>query len=132
MTVVQGADSDNAADRKKLTGVWKGWVVEGKGEQPNQRRMAITLTIKGDTVTGIQGDGQDLGEGTYTMRTVNGMKQMDTTRTRNPGRGQNYNGIYSLEGDTFKWCVSNPPGRGWPGELQSKTGQFLMILQRQK
>ena len=124
--------ADDAADRKKLTGVWKGWVVEGKGEQAKQRRMPITLTIRGDTITGVQGDGKDLGTGTFTVRTVNGSKQMDATRTQNPGRGQNYNGIYSLDGDTLRWCVSNPPGRERPAELQSRTGQFLMILQRQK
>jgi len=131
-TMIEAADSDNAAERRKFAGVWKGWVVEGKGEQPYQRRMPITLTIKGDTITGVQGDGKDLGEGTFSIRTVNGIRQMDTTRTKNPGRGQNYNGIYSLDGDTLKWCVSNPPGRERPDSLQSKTGQFLMILQRQK
>jgi uncharacterized protein (TIGR03067 family) len=126
------ANSDDAADRKTLNGVWKGWVVEGKGDHPNQRRMAVTLTIKGNTITGMQSDGKDLGEGTYSLRTVNGSNRLDATRTANPGRGQSYNGIYSLERDTLRWCVSNPPGREAPSELQSKTGQFLMILQRQK
>lgn len=132
LTTASAAEPDNAADRKKLNGVWKGWVVEGKGEQPNQRRMAITLTIKGDTITGVQADGKDLGEGTFTVRAVNGKGQMEATRTKNPGRGQIHKGIYSLDGDTLKWCVSNPPGREAPGELLSKTGQFLMILQKLK
>lgn len=132
LSVADAANSDDAADRRNLNGVWKGWVVEGKGERPNQRRMAVTLTINGNTITGVQSDGKDLGEGTYSLRTVNGTKRLDATRTSNPGRGQNHNGIYSLEGDTLRWCVSNPPGREAPSELQSKTGQFLMILQRQK
>lgn len=106
--------------------------MEGKGEQPNQRRMAVTLTIYGDMITGVQASGNELGEGTFTIHTVNGLKQIEVTRTKNPGRGQNHKGIYSLDGDILKWCVSNPPGRAAPTELQSKTGQFPMILQRQK
>ena len=61
-------------------------------------------------------------------------KQLDATRTKGTGSraGTTYLGIYSLEGNTLKWCVGNPPGRTRPGELQSKTGQFLMVLTKEK
>jgi hypothetical protein len=58
---------------------------------------------------------------------------MDATRTRGPGpKSGNYLGIYTLEGNTLKWCVGNPPGRLRPSTLESKTGQFLMILTKDK
>lgn len=121
-----------ADDAKKLAGVWRGFVVEGRGDRPNQRRMRIELTIKGDTITGLQDGGKDLGEGTFTLKWSRDGKHLDATRTKNPGRGQTYRGIYALDGDTLKWCVSNPPGRDRPSELVSKTGQFLMILRKEK
>lgn len=119
-------------DVKKLVGVWRGFVVEGRGDRPNQQRLRIELTIKGDMITGRQDGGKDLGEGTFTLKWSKDGRHLDATRTRNPGRGQTYRGIYTLDGDTLKWCVSNPPGRDRPAELVSRTGQFLMILRREK
>jgi len=128
------ARADDAADARKLNGVWKGWVVEGTGDDPKQRRLSIELTIKGNTITGLQDGSKDLGTGTYTVKSTRDGKQLDATRTRDtPGMPKGtYLGIYSLEGDTLKWCVGNPPGSKRPTELRSKTGQFLMILTRQK
>jgi len=132
MTHLSAADPVET-DRKKLSGSWSGWVVEGRGDNPKQRRMAIEVTIKDGKMTGIENGKKDLGEGTFTLKVNNNSKQLDATRTKgDPGRGQTYQGIYSLDGDTLRWCVSSPPGRERPAELQSKTGQFLMILERKK
>ncbi|MCE9531367.1 MAG: TIGR03067 domain-containing protein, partial [Planctomycetes bacterium] len=99
---------------------------------PRQRRMKIEVTIKGDTIMAVQDGSKSLGEGTFVAQVAKGGKNMNATRTNNPGKGQTYNGIYSLDGDTLKWCVSSPPGRERPTELVSKTGQFLMVLTREK
>lgn len=124
-----GAEAD---DTKALNGVWKGWVVEGRGDDPKQRRMSIELTIKGNTITGIEDGKKDLGAGTFTLSKDG--KHMDATRTKGAGSkaGATYLGIYSLEGNTLKWCVGNPPGRDRPTELRSKAGQFLTILTKDK
>jgi uncharacterized protein (TIGR03067 family) len=123
-----------ADDLKKLSGVWKGWVVEGRGDDPKQRRIAIQLTIKDNTIIAIEDGKKDLGEGTFTIKHSRDGKQLDATRTKGPGSksGATYLGIYSLDGDTLKWCVGNPPGKARPDELRSKTGQFLMVLTRGK
>ncbi len=121
-------------DAKRLNGVWKGWVVEGRGDNPKQRRIRIELNIKDNTITAKEGVDKDLGEGTFTIKHTRDGKHLDATRTKGPGskRGATYLGIYSLEGNTLRWCVGNPPGRLRPTELQSKTGQFLMILTKEK
>jgi len=122
-----------ADDAKALAGVWKGWVVEGQGTEPRQRRMRIEMTIKGNTITCIEDGKKDLGAGTFTVKSTREGKQLDATRTRGPDSraGTTYLGIYTLENGTLKWCVGSPPGRTRPTEMRSKTGQFLMILTKE-
>lgn len=109
-------------------------MVEGRGDDPKQRRMRIELTIKGNTITGIEDGKKDLGEGTFTVKHTRDGKFMDTTRTKGTASrpGTTYLGVYTLEGNTLRWCVGNPPGRERPSELRSKTGQLLMILTKEK
>jgi uncharacterized protein (TIGR03067 family) len=123
-----------ADDAKALNGVWKGWVVEGRGDDPKQRRMRVEVTIKGDTITAVEDGSKDLGAGTFTLKFTKDGKQLDATRTKGAASkaGTTYLGIYTLEGNTLKWCVGNPPGRDRPTELRSKLGQFLMILTKDK
>jgi len=123
-----------ADDLKKLDGKWSGWVVEGRGDSPNQRRWRVELTIDGDKITAIEDGKKDLGEGTFTLKHTREGKQMDATRTKGNGSrvGSTNLGIYSLEGNTLRWCVGNPPGKVRPTELRSKTGQFLMVLTKEK
>ena len=134
LLIISDSSAGEADDTKALNGVWKGWVVEGKGDDPKQRRIRMELTIKGNTITAIEDSKKDLGEGTFTIKHTKEGKQLDATRTKGPGSksGSTYLGIYSREGNTLKWCVGNPPSRHRPGELQSKTGQFLMVLTKEK
>lgn len=37
-----------------LTGGWDGWVVTGTGENPNAEEIEILLTIRGNTIQGIE------------------------------------------------------------------------------
>ena len=123
-----------ADDTRVLQGVWKGWVVEGRGDDPKQQRMRIEVTFKGNTITAVEDGSKDLGAGTFVVRFTKEGKQLDASRTRGSGSapGATYLGMYSLEGNTLKWCVGNPPGRDRPAELRSKTGQFLMVLTKDK
>ena len=81
---------------------------------------------------GVEDGKKNLGEGTFTIKHTKEGKQLDATRTKGQGGRGTYLGLYSLDGDTLKWCVGNPPGKTRPAELQSKSGQFLMILTRQR
>jgi len=71
----------------------------------------------------------DHGEGEFTLDLSQSPKHLDAWKTNERGRKQNYVGIYTLEGDTLKWCVS--PQKVRPQTLETKKGQFLLILKRQ-
>jgi uncharacterized protein (TIGR03067 family) len=127
----RAAEPDPTDDVKKLAGVWKGYVVNGRGEQPNQGPVKLEITVKGETILAVQDGSKDLGEGTYTLKFTKDGKHIDAVRSKNPGKGQTFLGIYSLEGDTLKWCVSTPK-KDRPADFITKTGQFLLILKRDK
>jgi len=127
---VAGAE-DEAAMRKKLSGTWSGFVVHGRGERPNQGPARITeMVISPDLITARDG-ARDFGAGTYRLDPAKGF--IDSTGTRGEPRGKTFLGIYTLEGDTLKWCSANP-GKARPTELMTRpgSGHFLMILTRKK
>lgn len=122
-----GATPKPAKD--ELLGEWEGHVVDGDGANAGQRRMNITLTIEPKRI--VQ-HGSGGGEGTYRVSgTSRKLAHIDSTGTSGQYTGKRYEGIYSLEGDTLKWCAANP-GKGRPRELRTNTGagHFLMVLKR--
>lgn len=129
--LAEGSDPTPADETKKLAGIWKGYVVDGRGEKPNQGPVKLEITVKNDTIIAVQEGSKDLGEGTFTLRLMTDAKQIDAVRSKNPGKGQTFLGIYSLDGDTFKWCVSTPK-KDRPTDFVTKAGQFLLILKRGK
>ena len=125
------AQNDRAKEREKLAGTWQGFVVNGKGENPNAGPVKLEVIIAGDKMTAkdLQSGNKSMGEGTYKLDLAK--KTIDPTGNAGPEIGKSYLGIYSLEGDTLKWCVANP-GKARPTQFVTKTGQFLLILKRQK
>lgn len=127
---VPGRDEKSAG--LDLNGVWRGWVVEGKGENPNRGATHLELTINGNQIVGkkLDGEGSPLGQGTYTIKTEN-LYLMDATETGKRGKPKVYLGIVRFGPDLMRWCVSTP-GNKRPAEFETKGNQFLMILKRQK
>ena len=123
--------SDRSKEREKLAGTWQGFVVNGKGENPNAGPVKLEVTITGDKMTAkdLQAGNKSMGEGSYKLDIAK--KTIDPTGTAGPEKGKSYQGIYSLEGDTLKWCVGNP-GDARPTQFVTKSGQYLLILKRQK
>lgn len=122
-----------AADLKALQGTWRGWVVEGKGERPNEGLVHLEVIVKNDTMVAQRLDrtkDTGLGEGTFKLKATENKKTIDATRTSAPGKGQLNVGIYELEGDTLKWCTG-APNKERPEGFVTKRGQFLLILKRQ-
>jgi len=118
----------------RLIGVWRGWVVEGRGETPNSGQMEIELTIDANQITGRELGTRrapgGIGGGTYVM-TGNGTSgNLDADGTSGPQDGRHFMGIYELDGDTLKWCVANR-GRQRPQVMATDRGNYLLILQRQ-
>lgn len=117
------ADDDDAKAREGLVGTWRGRVHRGaKGH-----KLIITAT----RVSGTKDERQDLGEASFELNLTKKPRRMDATRTRGPQKGQTHLGIYSLKGDTLRWCVSTP-GKKRPRSFSTKGSQFLLILKREK
>ncbi len=136
-TVALAADdpkaADEAAERAKFVGVWKGYAVEGKGENPDRGPVRLEITATDRTMHGIQikGDGNtDHGIGEFTLDLAANPRRLDAAKKSERGRREEYIGIYTLEGDTLKWCVS--PQKVRPETFETKKGQFLVILKKEK
>jgi uncharacterized protein (TIGR03067 family) len=118
--------------------VWRGWVVMNRGDNPNDMMTEIELTITGTSMRGrdlgrnggMGGQGRGpLGGGTFVMDAQAGT--LDVTQTEGGNAGKYYPGIFQLEGDTLRWCVSNVDRRR-PTQLAGMgTSAYLMILRRQ-
>jgi uncharacterized protein (TIGR03067 family) len=117
------AEGDESDARKELVGIWKGRVDEGA--------TGHVLTFTTTAITGTKDGKQKLGTGTFKLDLTADPPRMDATGTKGSQKGRKYLGIYSLKGDTLKWCVSMP-GIDPPKEFATKEGQFLLILKRQK
>jgi RNA polymerase sigma factor (sigma-70 family) len=112
------------SDREKLQGTWVLTSADHGGQKAGPEEIKdCTLTIKGDKCTlTMQGQTQ---EGTISLGPSKKPRQIDLTVDEGGG-AQTHLGIYVLEGDTFKLCMSHPPqerptkfatkkGAKWPG-----------------
>jgi len=123
---------EKAAADLDLNGVWRGFVVEGKGEQPNRGSVHLELTIKGNQITSrrLDGQGGSLGQGVYQIATER-FYLLDATEVRARGKGRTYLGICKFGPDLMKWCVATP-GNKRPADFETKGSQFLLVLKRQR
>jgi uncharacterized protein (TIGR03067 family) len=118
-----------------IEGVWRGWVVRGRGENPNAGEMEVELTITNNRIDGRElgtnrGPPGGLGSGTYTLTGTGGSGTLDAVQTAGNDSGRNYIGVYELDGDTLRWCVTGR-NRTRPATMATDRGNFLMILTRQ-
>jgi uncharacterized protein (TIGR03067 family) len=125
------ADDDAAKERQRFVGEWQGFVVEGQGENPNRGPVKLSLKITAEAIVATQDKDGDLGEGNFSFDLAAKPHTIDAKRTKAPGVGQMFLGIYELEGDTLKWCSATPK-KDRPTEFKSKSGQYLMILKRKQ
>lgn len=119
------------APNLNLDGVWQGFVVEGKGEQPDRGTVHLELTIQGDRITAqrLDGGGSSLGQGTYRI-SPGRYYLIDATTARTRGKPQVYQGICTFGPNLMKWCTATP-GTKRPTDFETKGQQFFLILKRQ-
>lgn len=115
----------SAADeaRQELVGTWAGRVDGGaKGHK---------LTITEATITGVQDEKRELGEGTFVIDKSQTPWHLDATATKGREKGSLYPGIYEIKDDKLRWCVATP-GNERPTDFDTKGSQFLLELKKER
>lgn len=109
-------------------GLWRGAIVEGRGQNPNAGRR-IELLIDGNRIAGRdvgrRADDANLGTGTFLASGKPNAGFLDAQYAD----GRVCRGIFEMRGDTLYWCVSNR-GEQRPDEFVTANGFWLMVLKR--
>ena len=126
-----GASKAEADPKKEILGTWEGYMADADGS----RHGDIKLEITADTITASNPrGGQIMGAGTYKISgTTNKLKRIDAKGTSGQFHGTNYEGVFTIEGKTLKWCSANDnPRSRRPDDLKTnvQAGQFLMVLEK--
>jgi Ca2+-binding EF-hand superfamily protein len=121
-----------AADQSKTfalrAGLWRGALVEGRGENPNAGRQ-IELLVVGNQIAGRdvgrKGDDANLGTGTFVASGKPDAGILDAQYSD----GRICRGIFEMRGEALYWCVSNR-GEDRPDRFITANGFWLMVLKR--
>ncbi len=115
-------------EANKLQGTWSVTAADRDGTKaPDDEIKKITLTIKGDKLTARRTE-----EMSFTIDPTQKPKWIDVTYTDGERKGESSQGIYELEGDTLKICVSRGNTRPNDFETKPESQRHLMVLKRMK
>jgi uncharacterized protein (TIGR03067 family) len=121
------------ADKEKLQGTWQLVSSIGNGEKtPEDIAMRKRVIIKDDTITEKEGE-KTINEVTFKLDATKKPRAIDATPPGESGKDKTFLGIYSLEGDTLKFCFTLP-GQERPSDFTSDPGSgwTLNVLKREK
>ena len=122
-----------ATDKEKLQGTWRIVASEYEGKKtPMEELKKYELLIKGNRITEFNA-GKATSETVYQLDPTKKPKGIGLDFGLGPCVSVRLEGIYVLEGDTFKMCVSFQPGKRptkFTTNPESRTG--LVILKRVK
>jgi uncharacterized protein (TIGR03067 family) len=128
-----GADAKDDAVKKdldKMQGTWNivSLVADGK-EAPARELKIISLTIKGDQSTFVNGD--KMSKGTYKLDPSKQPKALDIVLTEGSAKGKTLFAIYDFEGEQLRICYHL---KERPTAFESKTGSAntLQVWKRAK
>jgi uncharacterized protein (TIGR03067 family) len=118
------------ADVDKLHGTWQIESSIWNGVREPDAAKSVTILFKGDKFIVVDKEGNRQEETIKLMPDQN-PKAIDCW---SKGGGQAAPGIYSLEGDTFKWCAAGGSNKVRPTSFASERGskQSLLVLRREK
>jgi RNA polymerase sigma-70 factor (ECF subfamily) len=121
-------DGDKKTDKEKLQGAWVPVAVVTEGKKRSEQEIKdknFEMVFSGDKVTvPVKGDKQEV---TYKLDPSKKPKHIDWQM---PG-DKVAKGIYLLEGDTLKVCVSED-GEERPTEFESKEGSKIVLMELKK
>src|SRR4029078_1488386 len=133
MVVAQPAKSLKALDDViGLQGVWEFTSLEIDGKKmPQQMLLGSKIEVDGNKFTTMTGP--TAYKGTFKIDTAQKPKTIDLTFTEGPEKGTTSLGIYELEGDQWKICLTIG-AKERPKEFATKAGSGVALetLQRKK
>jgi uncharacterized protein (TIGR03067 family) len=125
------AAADRITDPAKLAGsytVVKG-EMNGKPDLP-QDIEGVVVTIKGDTISGVDKDNKKLFAYTFTLDTTGtDVPQVFAMTSTFPEKGVQASGIIELDGDILRLCYALPGG-DMPTTFDTGDNQRLLVLKK--
>lgn len=123
------------ADMLKIQGIWRLQSREKDGTSDSAEAIKdILMTNEGDKFS-FKGSASGAGAmtGTFKLDATKKPKTMDRIPADGPRKGKTLPGIYALDGDTLKICVSLT-GTERPSEFatRAKSGVLLSVFKREK
>jgi uncharacterized protein (TIGR03067 family) len=117
-------------DLDKLHGTWRIESSTRNGVDDPEIAKSVTVLFQGDKFIVVDRDGNRQTE-TFQLMPDQIPKSIDCTSQT---RGRLLPGIYSLEGDVFKWCSAGGSNTIRPTSFSSQPGskQSMMVLRRAK
>ena len=121
-----------------LQGIWRVASAERDGmAAPEDEMKKITITIKGDKLTARRTENADKPEEkVYEMSFILDPSQkpkcIDVTYMDGERKSESSQGIYELNGDTLKICMSRGNTRPTEFETKADSQRHLMVLKRGK
>jgi uncharacterized protein (TIGR03067 family) len=135
----QAADGESkeeavAKELQAFKGTWRlsSKEVDGKKFSDEEIKDVIATNDGSGNVSVRRGD-KVFNEGTVKLDPTKKPKTIDVTFTEGERKGQAVLGIYEIESDAFRVCVSRP-GDERPAEFSAKagSGRTLIVYQREK
>src|SRR5262249_52023234 len=129
-TSSRAARDPGQQDLDRLQGTWRIEASWWNGVREPAMGHTMRIVFQGNQLISVDKDGHRLEE-TIQLLPDQNPKAIDYW---SKGRDQAAPGIYSLEGDIFKWCSAGGNNRSRPTAFTSQSGskQSLMVLRREK
>lgn len=127
------ARSGDAKEQEKLEGTWSFVSSSGGATQEKEKRAAVRMVFKGDTVSFVAEDDRRTVQGTYTVGLSKNPKTMNIN-LENDGKKLTSLAIYELDSDTLKLChyLGEKASKERPKEFVADKQTILGILKREK
>jgi RNA polymerase sigma factor (sigma-70 family) len=130
--------ADKKEDKDLIQGTWKVVNLLREGEEQNDqeaKEMKGAKWVIGAGKLTLRLEGQADRESTYTLDPTAKPKAIDVTSLERGEKDRKFEGVYELDGDTLKICVSTPlggPQRPKKVAAEKGDGTVLLVLKREK
>ena len=130
--LIAAAPDDTEKEKKKDADVFKGtWAMTGQaaGGKSLDEGALQDFRVKFDGKFYVQSQGErSLEEGRYEIDPEKMPKTIDFAIEKGPDTGKKQLGIYELDGETLKFCVSVAGSNERPKALEAKAGTTVMLF----